>query len=134
MSSRFTLEAGVTGLFALAVLFSWPVAAQVVYCNDFTTRSSARPIPNGDWETTTYLRDTLLWHAYTLPATGFDLRLPWSSGEGQDGWAKANINSAYVNNSPGFYAVSPWDLAESGRALMDNIEVRELEGLTVIFR
>lgn len=95
VTGRALLLAGAASALCCATAFG---AANVIYENDFTARTSANPIPSSGWKEETY-RDGLL--ANTLAGT--DYSDPFASGSSgqvmQDGWIKATGTASVEGNA-----------------------------------
>lgn len=90
------LSAGV----CLASAFAFADGSNVVYQNDFVTRTSVGAVPYGDWRTVNYVAGQLL--ANTNWATGTQ----FNGDDIQDNWIKAQntcANNAYVDDDDGNY-------------------------------
>jgi len=102
------------GVLGLAAVLGCAVAdGEVVYRNDFTTRTSAGAVPDADWHELAYPagtgKDLALYRNYTVDDKfTFTAATPWErTGDYWDEWGKANMDkSTMTAGSPGLWAVS----------------------------
>ena len=91
--------------FALALLLaalpgSLLAAVGDIYRNDFSTRTSALPLPGDRWMSYDYDPNTLLYYNYGGAASSYSM---WELNEQyQDAWGKAWMDDATTQSSPGF--------------------------------
>ena len=100
---RKTSPVGAGGALALflAVLPGILLAASGdIYRNDFSTRTSALPLPGDRWMSYDYDPNITLYNNYTGGASTYNM---WESNKTyQDAWGKAWMDDATMANSPGF--------------------------------
>jgi len=78
----------------IAVL-CWTGAGTVMYSNDFSSRTSERPVPRATWFEKTYAWPAALFYSYSAAAS-YSPEFPYDRFDRvQDGWAKT-----YGNNQP----------------------------------
>lgn len=62
--------------------------AEVVYQNDFSTRTSKKPVPSGEWVEKPYAAPAALFYSYSR-ASGYTQDLPYGNvSRVQDGWVR----------------------------------------------
>ena len=93
--------AGVALALLLAVLPEILLAgAGDIYRNDFSTRTSALPLPGDRWISYDYDLNITLYNNYTGGASTYNM---WESNKTyQDAWGKAWMDDTTMANSPGF--------------------------------
>ena len=98
---RFSMAAAVA-------LAAGAVSAVDVYRNDFSTRTSDQPLPNDRWFLYTYDPSRVLYKNYARNEE--PPKACWNTNnEYQDGWAKAYMDSATMQNSPAFAVATDSD-------------------------
>ena len=71
-----------------------------IYRNDFSTRTSAAPLPGDRWMSYDYDPNTQLYINYSGGGSAYSM---WESNHlYQDAWGKAWMDDATMANSPGF--------------------------------
>ena len=95
-----------------AVAAASAARAAEIYRNDFSTRTSAVAHPGDRWMSYTYDPAGTLYRNY---GSGEEVpKACWSnSGEYQDGWAKAYMDSSSMANPPGFAVATDPDHGSS---------------------
>ena len=90
----------------LALLAAMAASGEVVYRNDFTTRTSVGSIPDAEWHELAYHTGTL-YNNYKISGTVFYNEDTVFNQTEQDGWAKANIDNNYMKAGAPDFLVLP---------------------------
>lgn len=101
----------VSAVVGFASVFAVPCSAEVVYSNDFSSRTSVAPVPHPEWFTKTYAAPSSpLFLTYNSVDHAYDPTLPYSdTTRTQDGWTRI-----FGNNTS--YLVNFWARAEPNSA------------------
>lgn len=74
---------------ASAAFVAFTLSAEVVYQNDFSTRTSKRPVPDGVWHEFSYKEGNLAYNYSGKPTA----QKPYNSDDIQDNWFKARFSA-----------------------------------------